>query len=208
MSLYYKLIKNKKILSCSIIVLLFSSCINTKYTYDFKKGKDINFSTGKWILNKPYTNQEIKHVYDAALSEFRSILGDSLLEITDLRGRDYLIQKKIPYHPTKQHLEDIRIGSNCDFIINYEITLLKNEIGSISSPPLLGTVKQTNEATVEILIYDLNSLELVSQTSILGKAELEINEDEKGWDLVNPSSVIARNALIKIIKRYKKNRIK
>ena len=197
----------RKTLAYSVLILLLTSCGNTKYVSNFKKGKEIDFSNGKWILNKPYTNEDIKHVYDISLKDFRSILGDSLLEIDDLR-RDYLIDTKLPYHPTKQQLKDIRIGTNCDFIINCEIKLLKNEIGSISTPPPFGTVTRINEASVEVLIYDLNALELVSQSSITGRAKLEISADDGGWDLVNPSTVIARKALSKIIGQYKKNQIK
>ncbi len=72
------------ILKCSVIFLALSGCIGVKYTYDFEKGRSVDFSKGKWILNKPYVHGKVNHVYDFALHDFRKILGDSLLEIDDI----------------------------------------------------------------------------------------------------------------------------
>ena len=189
------------------LCLLFANCVSTKYTYDFEKGKELNFSMGKWLLNKPYMNPEINRVYDIAVNDFSAILKDSLMEVEDLRG-SHLIPNKMPYTPTKKELEDIALGSRCDYLINYKLTILSAENYSFTTSPPIGTVIRINEAMAEILIYDLNTLEVLSQSSAIGKVKVKISSEDSGGTYVNLASNISRSAFSRLIKRYEKYRIK
>jgi len=40
----------------AVLILLLTSCGNTKYHYHFERGSMVDFTQGEWILNKPYTN--------------------------------------------------------------------------------------------------------------------------------------------------------
>lgn len=193
-------------LKYAIFCLLISSCGNTKYSYEYERGKHLDFSKGLWILNKPYSNKNINHLYDIAYNSFGVFLKDSLKEIDDLREYS-LIKNTLPYNPNHRELRDLQIGTNCDFLINYRVTIMEEDMGSFTSPPPLGTVIDINQAKVEILIYDLNTLEIISQSAIIGKAEIEINAEESGWEYVQTASTISKKALAKLIKRYEKNKI-
>ncbi|HLT32841.1 MAG TPA: hypothetical protein VKZ98_03540 [Aquaticitalea sp.] len=189
------------------IVLLISSCgAVTKYSYTFDKGKSLDFSTGKWILNNHYSNRDIDGLEAIAFEGFASILKDSLFLIQDLRGQ-YLIKEKLPHKPSVNDFEDLRIGcADCDYLINYSIQIISDNLGSPSAPPHIGTVIKTNESLVEISIYDIQSLELISRTSILGTADLEISSDDTGWDFSDSASMISRKALRKLIDQYDRNK--
>lgn len=189
------------------IVLLISSCgAVTKYSYTFEKGKSLDFSTGKWLLNKQYSNMDIDGLEDIAFEGFASILKDSLFLIHDLRGQ-YLIEEKLPYKPSFNDLKDLRIGcADCDYLINYRIQIISDNLSSPSYPPPIGTVIKTNQSLVEISIYDIPNLELISRTSILGTADLEIGSDDPGWDFSDSASLISRKALRKLIDQYDRNK--
>jgi hypothetical protein len=63
----------KLFLKLIIVFFLLSSCVNLKYIYFIDKNNSLEVSNGKWILNKPYSNQDIIHVEDIALQGFSSI---------------------------------------------------------------------------------------------------------------------------------------
>lgn len=190
-----------------LFVCLISSCVSTKYTYNFDKGKSLDFSSGKWILNKPYANKNIEHLEDIAFNEFNTIIIDSLYKIEDIRNVS-LIGLKLPYKLSADKLGDLKIGTYGDFIINYKVDIISDELNSLSSPPPIGTVRKINEVLVEILIYDIKNLELLSRSSILGRAKLDINEEDSGWNLADTPKVISRKALSKLIKQYQRNKIR
>lgn len=188
-----------------LITLVLSSCVNTKYAYQLEIGKSVDFSSGRWILNKPYTDGEIPHLEDIALKEFRSILHDSLFEIDDLRGK-YLIVSKPSYDLSVEDLNNLKIGTDADFIINYKVDVLNDRLNSLSGAPLTGTTIRINEVMVEIAMFDITNAKLLSRTSIVGKAELEMSSDDSEWKLADSPNVISRKALSKLIKQYKRNK--
>ena len=114
----------------------------------------------------------------------------------------------MPYTPTKKELEDIALGSRCDYLINYKLTILSAENYSFTTSPPIGTVIRINEAMAEILIYDLNTLEVLSQSSAIGKVKVKISSEDSGGTYVNLASNISRSAFSRLIKRYEKYRIK
>ena len=188
-----------------ILTLIISSCVNTRYVYQVDKGKSLDFSSGKWILNKPHTDGKIAHLEEIAVREFRSIIKDSLFEIEDLNG-EHLIGSKLPYNLSKDNLNDLRVGTDCDFLINYKVDILNDGLNSLSAPPPIGTVRKINEVLVEISIYDIAKSEVLSRTSIIGKAKLDISEDDSGWDIADTPEIISRKALSNLINQYRQNK--
>jgi TRAP-type mannitol/chloroaromatic compound transport system permease small subunit len=63
----------KLFLKLIIVFFLLSSCVNLKYIYFIDKNNSLEVSNEKWILNKPYSNQDIIHIEDIALQGFSSI---------------------------------------------------------------------------------------------------------------------------------------
>lgn len=197
----------KKSLLLFLCIFSILSCGNTKYTYLFEKEKNIDFSNGKWILNEPYTNNENGRIQHIALREFKEILKDSLFELKELR-RDKLIATKLPFEPNEHDLKDLKIGTNCDYLINIKSNIVRDEMGSFANAPNIGSTKKTNQAQSTIRIYDLNKLTLLSESTVIGKAELTKNSDDGNWDYVNNGSSISMNSLSRLIRKYDKNKVR
>ena len=188
-----------------MVVPLFSNCGGAKYHYNFEKGKNLDFSQGKWILNKPHTNYNEDRIYSIAKREFKDILKDSLLEIADLR-KEKLIGLQIPFNPTTEELKDLKTGTDCDYLINYTTNLLKDEMGSFASSSNFGTVIKSNEASTTIKIYDLNKLELISESYVLGIVKKTRTTEDSNWDYVSSGGTLTMTGLARLIKRNDKYR--
>jgi hypothetical protein len=199
------MLKIIKLLFILTISILLSNCGGTKYHYNFEKGKNIDFSQGKWILNKPYTNYNEGRIYSIAKKGFTDILQDSLLEIHDLR-RDKLIGLQLPFDPTPEQLKDLKTGTNSDFLINISTNLLKDEMGSFASSSDFGSVVKSNEASTFIRIYDLNKMELISESSVYGIAIKTRTPEDGNWDYVSSGGTITMKGLARLIKKYDKYR--
>ncbi len=62
-----------------MIAICITFC-GTKYSYTFDRGKAIDFSKGKWILNQNFTNLDSKaHVQSVTKDCFLEVIADSLL---------------------------------------------------------------------------------------------------------------------------------
>ncbi len=197
----------KKTLIVFLTIFSLLSCGNTKYTILYEKEKNIDFSQGKWILNEPLTNNENGRIEYIALKGFKEILKDSLFELKELR-KDRLISPALPFDLSEKELKDLKIGTDCDFLISIKSIIVKNEMGSFANVPNIGSTIKTNQAESTIRIYDLNSLTLLSESTIIGKVEVEKNEDDSDWDYVNTASTISMNGLTKLIRKYDKNKVR
>ena len=194
---------NNRIYYAFITIFLTVSCGNTKYSYSYEMGRNMDFSKGKWILNKPYTNYNEHRIYDISKSEFKKILGDSLCELSDLR-KDRMMSEQIPFEPSKEKLREIQLISNCDFLINIKSITVKNDVGSFTHSKGNSNTIETNQANVEIRIYDLNSQLMISQASVIGKDEVEVNVDHGSWTYLNSAGTISMHGLLKLIRKYNK----
>lgn len=200
------MLKKIKLLIVISLSCLLYNCGGTKYHYNFEKGRQLDFSQGKWILNKPFTNYNEDRIYKIANEGFGKILNDSLLEILELR-KEKLIGLQIPFTPTKQELKDLKIGTDCDYLINISTNLIKDEMGSFALSSDNGPVVKSNEAATRIRIYDLNKLELISESSVYGIAKKTRTPADGDWDYVNSGGTITMVGLTRLIKKYKKYQI-
>ena len=187
----------------AVLILLFTSCGNTKYYYHFEKGRMVNFSEGEWILNRPYTNYNEERINKIALREWGKILGDSLIPIKDFR-REGLLPVKPDFELSKEELAGIKTATGKDYLINVQSNMIKDEMGSFAHAPAMGNSTKTNEAGIKIRIYDLNTQSLISESSATGIAKVTKSGDSKSWDYVNNAETISMQGLIKLIKRYRK----
>ncbi|MDW5290641.1 hypothetical protein [Formosa sp. PL04] len=189
-----------------------SSCGGAKYSYNFEKGKNINFESGKWILNEPFTNYKDNDAYKYAKVEFEEILGDSLVELIKLR-QTKIIEKKLPLNPTTNELSQIKKFSGSNFLINIESKIEKNQMGSSSHhTPDFGTAIKYNEAWTKIRIYDLDKLELISESTAFGQVKVtKRSEDDESvleglLDYTTPGKKLALKTIEKLIRKYDKYR--
>lgn len=194
------------------LALSITSCGGAKYNYNFDSGKKLSFKSGKWILNKPFTNYENIDAENFAKEEFQEILGDSLLELIELR-QNKIIAKQLPLNPTKKELLEIRKFSDCNFLINIDSKIIKDQMGNSSHhTPSIGTVTKYNEAQTKIRIYDLDKLELISESTAFGQVKVTKRADddesfvESLLDYTTPGKILALKTIKKLIRKYDKYR--
>ncbi len=189
-----------------MVTLALAGCNGAKYACAFDQGSSLDFSKGKWILNKPFEEGINARMYGLAIKHFGVILGDSLMEMHNVRSEG-LIASQSPFEPTKEELEDIRIGTQCDYLINIKGTVLKEEMSGFAGSTTYGSAERSNTAKVDIRIYDLNNFELVSSSFAIGKDKRTLTEDHD-WSLVTGTKTIRLKGLSKLIRKYKKNQLK
>ena len=189
--------------SLLVLILLFTSCGNTKYHYHFEKGRMVDFTKGEWILNRPYTNYNEERINKIAFREMEKILGDSLIPVEEIKTEG-LLPVRLAFNPSAEELAGISAATGKDFLINVESNMLKSEMNSFAHAPAMGSTVKTNEAGIKIRIYDLNTRELISESSVTGTARVTKNAGDKNWDYVNNAETISMQGLIKLIRRYKK----
>jgi hypothetical protein len=195
----------RKIVFIILLVGLFG-CAGPKYISTFDKNHDaLDFSKGKWILNKPFEKEESRMQY-MAHTYFKKILGDSLKLIDEVKNiGSGLMKAEIPFSPSKEELREIKAGTDCDYLINIKGTVLNDEMSGFAGGTTYGSTIKTNAAKVELNIYDLNHLKLLSSSSIIGKEKRELNAKDYDWSIVESAKVIKNMGLYRLIKKYKQN---
>ncbi|MDT0691322.1 hypothetical protein RM549_16120, partial [Salegentibacter sp. F188] len=161
---------------------------------------------------EPFTNYDDSDAYRLAKEEFEEILGDSLFDLTKLR-QIKIIAKKLPLNPTTKDLLEIKKFSGCNFLININSKIIKDQMGSSShNSPSIGTVTKYNEAETKIQIYDLNRLELLSEATAFGQVKVTKRaEDDESilenlLDYTTPGEKLALKTIKKLIRKYDKYR--
>lgn len=198
----------KKIIFIVLLIGLYN-CRGAKYIRTFEKGKSLNFNSGKWVLNEVYEERN-SQMFNYALKHFGKIIGDSLFEMQNVRNMGSgLMRADIPFELAKEVMEEVREGTGCDYLINIKATVLNNEMSSFtgSTPYGYGSSVKKNSAKVDIKIYDLNELVLLSSSSIIGVDKRELNE-EQDWGLVTQPETIKIMGLYRLMRYYKKHRVK
>ncbi len=166
-----KLYRSNYFILCFISFIFLSSCSSTKYTYFFDAGKYIDFSKGKWILNNSKSNSRISDadLYNTAKYGFRRILGDSFIEVHDVRATK-LIPPIINFNLSKEELIELHHLSDCEYLINIKGNVVSNDAGSIAiAKKDTPDFYDKNESNVSIKIYDLKLGVLISSSSVIGK---------------------------------------
>tara|TARA_R110001592_G_scaffold47202_2_gene149802 strand:- start:342 stop:992 length:651 start_codon:yes stop_codon:yes gene_type:complete len=159
--------RNFKNLILMSIVILSYSCVGGKYTYEFDTGKNLDFSSGKWILNDVRSNSKIennKRLYEEIHEEFNKILGDSLIDLTSLRNV-VLVAPEIKFEATQSELKELYENSNCDFLINVRGQIISNNASSFYTNNQSSSFNTSNRSSVSIKIYDLKSGTMISSSN-------------------------------------------
>ncbi len=206
--IFKKNIKSLAYILLVLLLILLSSCGGSKYDYHFEKDKELDFNQGKWILNDPQTNYRYPGtIKKLALEGFQKIIPDSsLFQIFDLR-RTRLVEATIPIHPTLKDLKHLREFSSCDYLINIENEVVRDDMGSFSGSSTARN-EQTNKAATYIEIYDLRTFELISKSSAVGTVKVTEDKDSGSWNYVSSGGTLAMHSVIKLIRRYKRYRVK
>ncbi len=191
------------------LLILCTSCVGPKFTYNQEGFSNIKFSQGKWILNRPVVYGMDDDLYDHSLKKWKGLIGDSLFLLNELR-QNKLISDNIAFDLNQDDLENIRLGTNCDYIINTKIRILNEELIALSipRPPVYtGTTERSNETVVQVRIYSLKEKKLISSRTALGIVKEEVRTgNSSGISLAITSEGIGVNGIHRIVEFYKKNR--
>ncbi|MCM4170970.1 hypothetical protein DHD32_05740 [Arenibacter sp. TNZ] len=193
-----------------LMIATLYSCGSAKYNYFYDTGKQLDFSQGKWILNSTKSNSRVfdTELYDTSLKEFKKILGDSLIEINNLRSTK-LVAPKIKFELSEMDLKELKRDTDCDYIINIGGNVISDGLGSLSFPDQNENL--SNRASVSITIYDLNARALISSSQVYGKIEDQESvfpRENNGLPSINPSShMIMLKGARKLIQKYGKNQL-
>jgi len=203
-------LKKRNLILIFLVTIIFASCGGAKYTYNFDQGKSLNFKKGKWILNEPYINYKSKNAYLYAKEEFENILGDSLFDLVELR-KTKIINNQLPLDPSKEELTAIQEFSNCDFLINVESKVLKNEMGTMAHTTNIGEVTKYNEASTTIKIYDLHNFKKISEATAIGQVKITKKSEDTGFfdtfEYTTSGGLLAIKSIRKLIQKYRKYQV-
>jgi len=201
-----------KISKFVIVIMLFgTSCVGGKYTYEFDSGKQLDFSTGKWILNNTESNSKIRYskkLYEETHEEFKKILGDSLIDLTALRN-NALVKPNIRFEPTPLELKELYKNSKCDFLINVRGEIIANNASSFYTNNHSSSYTTSNRSLVVIRIYDLKSGALISSSNANAIDTETHSELEKDGALnwTTRAEPMMLRAVEGLVLKYKKHRL-
>ncbi len=156
-----------KVFKFLILVVLFSSCNLPKYYFkDDKTTTGVNFSEGKWLLDRIQTTKENEDKLTKMTTDyFREKLKNRFNTVFFEKA---LIAQKNNFPLTSKELKQIKIGTNYDYFIQIKSGSLKNELGSIDATPARFNNNLTNEASIQLIIYDLNTQQVIYHKNAFG----------------------------------------
>ncbi len=189
-----------------ILFALLSSCVGGKYNYLFDTGRQLDFGKGKWVLNRAESNSKVfdSELYDASYGQFKKLLGDSLIDMNTLR-MDKLVSPKIGFELNRKELEQLKRDTECDFLINVRGNVISNGAGTLSFDTGNGYYSASNQSSVSIMIYDLNTSAIISSSQATAKAISENSHFDNGNGVprINSSAeTLMLKAAKKLIKKY------
>ncbi|MDO5981857.1 hypothetical protein [Flavivirga spongiicola] len=208
----HQLLFEKSLIVFMLFLFLLFSCNTPKYTYMFETGKHLDFSDGKWLLNRSKSNSKVfdAELYYQSKEQFGEILGKSLLEIHDVR-LTRIIAPEIAFNLEKKELIQLHKDAGCDFLINIRGKITTENVGGFSLPSSSADYYATNEAYVSIKIYDLKTGHEVSSSKVYGKV-IDRGYDSNKHRVIPTISTSSHNTMLlaakKLISKYKKYQIK
>lgn len=192
-----------------VIMICSISCVGGKYTYLFQTGKQIDFSQGKWIMNQTESNSTIfdRELNSAASIDFKEIIGDSLFDLNSLRANK-LVASKIEFELSSQKLKQLGQDTDCDYLINVRGNIVSNGAGLLSLNAGDANYSASNQSSVSIIIYNLESGEIISSSQVTAKDTAENSHFDNGNPSIHSSAeTLMVKAAKNLIKKYKVNRL-
>lgn len=181
-----------------ILVFLFSSCNLPKYY--FKNDSittGVDFSEGKWLLDRIQTSKENEDKLTKMTTDY---FGDKLNNrFNTVFSEKVLIAQKNNFPLTREELKQIKIGTNYDYFIQIKSGNMKNELGSIDTTPSRFNSNLGNEASIQMIIYDLNTQQIIYSKNAFGVTG---NPEKNSYDvtLSKSSKSLLYGCLKKIFK--------
>lgn len=192
----------KKMLFLALCFASLSSCNLPSYVFTNPgQTTGVDFTNEKWLLNEIDAPANCtKYLKETSIRDFKMLLGERLKYVSDVSGL-LLTQQKIPLHPSKQIIADIRKGTNYDFFINIKAIETRNDFGSIDLTPHKMSKEGTNSNEVTIEIYDLKNSQIIYTQKVIASVGRQNDNNDVHISKTSRSLIIgAYNKLIKDIK--------
>lgn len=156
-----------KVFKFLILVLLLSSCNLPKYYFkDDSITTGVDFTKGKWLLDRIQTSKE----NEDKLTKMTTNYFEKKLDVRfkSVFNERVLISQKNNFPLSNEELKQIKIGTNYDYFIQIKSGNAKNELGTIDTTPSTFNGSLTNEASIKLIIYDLNTQQIIYSKDAFG----------------------------------------
>uniref|UniRef100_UPI004049781D hypothetical protein n=1 Tax=Flavobacterium sp. TaxID=239 RepID=UPI004049781D len=156
-----------KVFKFLILALLLSSCNLPKYYFkDDSITTGVDFTKGKWLLDRIQTSKE----NEDKLTKMTTNYFEKKLDVRfkSVFNERVLISQKNNFPLSNEELKQIKIGTNYDYFIQIKSGNTKNELGTIDTTPSRFNGSLTNEASIKLIIYDLNTQQIIYSKDAFG----------------------------------------
>ena len=186
--------------SVGLLLLAFTlyACNLPSYVFDNKtQTTGVDFTQGKWLLNTIDAPDNVQDkLTQLARTDFAEKLDDRLSYIPETKG--LLLPPKIGFQPTKAILENLKKGTQYDYLINIKAAQTRNDFGAIDLTPHRLTHDAENSNKVILEIYDLNTQQILYSQKVM--ATVRTKKDKQYIHLSKPSYNLIVGAYKKLIK--------
>ena len=158
-----------KVFKILIVTFLLTSCNLPKYY--FKEDSittGVDFTKGKWLLNRIESSKATEEqLTKKTTAFFTEKLGN---RFSTVYSEKVLVPQSNKFLLDAEELKQIKIGSNYDYFIQVKSGNSKNELGVIDATPRNFNKNLKNEASIQLVIYDLNTQQLIYSKNAFGIA--------------------------------------
>jgi hypothetical protein len=156
-----------KVFSILIVVLVVSSCNLPKYYFrEDTNTTGVDFTTGTWLLNRIESSKNTEDRLTTLASDF--FMKKTSNRFNAVYSTKILVPQKTNFPLTAEELKQIKIGSNYDYFIQIKSGQTKNQLGSIDTTPSVFNENLSNEASIHMIIYDLNKQQIIYSKNAFG----------------------------------------
>jgi len=156
-----------KVFNFLLLFLFLWSCNVPKYYFkDDSQTTGVNFSEGKWLLDRIQTSKDNEDKLTKMSTDYFEKKLNS--RFNTVLNEKVLIAQKNNFPLTTEELKQIKIGTSYDYFIQIKSGSLKNELGSIDTTPARFNSNLTNEASIQLIIYDLNTQQIIYNKNVYG----------------------------------------
>jgi hypothetical protein len=148
-------------------VLVVSSCNLPKYYFQGDSSTTgVDFTTGTWLLNRIESSKSTEDRLTSLASEF--FMKKTSNRFNTVYSTKILVPQKTNFPLTAEELKQIKIGSNYDYFIQIKSGKTKNQLGSIDATTSEFSGNLSNEASLHLIIYDLNTQQIIYSKNAFG----------------------------------------
>ena len=194
-----------KVFKIIIVTFLLTSCNLPKYYFkDDAIATGVDFTKGKWLLNRIESSKATEEQLTKKTTDFfKEKVGN---RFSTVYSEKILVPQNNKFLLDAKELKQIKTGSNYDYFIQVKSGKTKNELGVVDATPKNFNSNLRNEASIQLIIYDLNTQQLIYSKHAYGIAGNPEN-NSNDITLTKSSTDLLMGCLQKILKDLDKKSI-